>query len=195
MITRAGQEACTSSALAGISITGGRLALDEPEREGCISGRGDRRVRMRVGGNPMDSAAPAVGANPLTLVDVILRLDRGRTASAWTSARPRSTPRSSATSCWSWRPWPSAPSPPLCSGTAPMSKPRRPQSLARCRHPDPGMIPLTVPEIKRLLASALARRHPEGHALRWLAWRRRHQARSRWFHQRTRLNREYTLAS
>ena len=60
---------------------------------------------------------------------------------------------------------------------------------------DPGMIPLTVPEIKRLLASALARHHPEGHALRWLAWRRRHQARSRWFHQRTRLNREYTLAS
>jgi hypothetical protein len=32
-----------------------------------------------------------------------------------------------------------------------------------------------------------ARNHPEGHAFRWLAWRRRHQARSRWFHQRTAL--------
>ena len=61
--------------------------------------------------------------------------------------------------------------------------------------PDPGMIPLTVPEIKRLLAAALARHHPRGHAARWLAWRRRHQARSRWFHQRTRLSREYALVS
>jgi SRSO17 transposase len=61
--------------------------------------------------------------------------------------------------------------------------------------PDPGMIPLTVPEIKRLLAYALARRHPRGHAARWLAWRRRHQARSRWFHHRTRLNRQYALVS
>ena len=57
------------------------------------------------------------------------------------------------------------------------------------------MIPLTVAEVKRLLAAALARRHPEGHAVRWLAWRRRHQARSRWFHQRTRLNREYALVN
>ena len=61
--------------------------------------------------------------------------------------------------------------------------------------PDPGMIPLTIPEIKRLLAGALARPHPPGHAAHWLAWRRRHQARSRWFHQRTRLNREYALVS
>ena len=37
-----------------------------------------------------------------------------RTASASTSARPGSTPRSSATPCWSWPPWPSAPSPPRC---------------------------------------------------------------------------------
>jgi SRSO17 transposase len=61
--------------------------------------------------------------------------------------------------------------------------------------PDAGMIPLTVTEVKRLLAAALARSSPQGHAARWLAWRRRHQARSRWFHQRTRLSREYTLAS
>jgi SRSO17 transposase len=61
--------------------------------------------------------------------------------------------------------------------------------------PDPGMIPLTVPEIKRLLASAHIRSRPSGHTVHWLAWRRRHQARSRWFHQRTRLNREYTLVA
>ena len=61
--------------------------------------------------------------------------------------------------------------------------------------PDPGMIPLTVPEIKRLLAGALTRPHPRGHAAHWLAWRRRHQARSRWFHQRARLNRDYALVS
>jgi SRSO17 transposase len=61
--------------------------------------------------------------------------------------------------------------------------------------PDPGMIPLTVPEIKHLLADALNRHHPRGHAARWAAWRRRHQARSRWYHHRTRLSREYALVS
>jgi SRSO17 transposase len=55
--------------------------------------------------------------------------------------------------------------------------------------PDPGMIPLTVPEIGRMLAAALARPSPPGHADHWSAWTRRHQARSRWFHQRTRLAR------
>jgi SRSO17 transposase len=61
---------------------------------------------------------------------------------------------------------------------------------------EPGMIPLTVPEIRRLLAAALCvRPHPPGHASHWLNWRRRHQARSRWFHQRTRLNRDYDLVS
>jgi SRSO17 transposase len=50
--------------------------------------------------------------------------------------------------------------------------------------PDPGKIPLTIPEIRRLLAAATQRDHPPGHAIRWLAWRRRHQARSRWFHKR-----------
>jgi SRSO17 transposase len=60
---------------------------------------------------------------------------------------------------------------------------------------DPGMIPLTVPEIARLLAACLLRPHRPGHAGRWLNWRRRHQARSRWFHQRTRLNRDNSLVS
>jgi hypothetical protein len=60
---------------------------------------------------------------------------------------------------------------------------------------EPGMTPLTVPEIRRLLAAASGRPHPPRHAARWLDWRRRHQARSRWFHQRTRLNRDNSLVS
>jgi SRSO17 transposase len=59
---------------------------------------------------------------------------------------------------------------------------------------DPGMIPLTVPEVKRLLAAALARPSPPGHADHWSGWTRRHQARSRWFHQRTRLARNTEIA-
>jgi hypothetical protein len=61
--------------------------------------------------------------------------------------------------------------------------------------PDPGLIPLTVHEVKKLLADALHRPKPPGHAARWLWWRRRHQARSRWFHKRTRLGRDYALVS
>jgi SRSO17 transposase len=60
---------------------------------------------------------------------------------------------------------------------------------------DPGLIPLTVREIKRLLAAALTLQKPPGHAARWLHWRRRHQARSRWFHQRARLTRNYALVN
>ena len=56
--------------------------------------------------------------------------------------------------------------------------------------PDPGMIPLTVPEIRRLLAAFLARPSPPGHADHWSGWRRRHQARSRWYHHRARLARD-----
>ena len=59
--------------------------------------------------------------------------------------------------------------------------------------PDPGLIPLTVPETRRLLAAALDQPKPPDHLHHWMTWRRRHQARSRWFHQRTRLGREYAL--
>jgi SRSO17 transposase len=89
----------------------------------------------------------------------------------------------------------------ICAVTAALLRDRTdaqappPVTPGQAPPPDPGMIPLTVTEIKRLLAAALARRHPRGHAARWLAWRRRHQARSRWFHQRTRLCREYALVS
>jgi hypothetical protein len=61
--------------------------------------------------------------------------------------------------------------------------------------PDPGLIPLTVHEVKRLPASALHRPKTDQHAAHWLQWRRRHQARSRWFHQRARLARNYALVS
>jgi hypothetical protein len=53
---------------------------------------------------------------------------------------------------------------------------------------DPGMIPLTVPEIIRLLAAPPGYRPPR-HAEHWATWRRRYQARARWYHQRTRLAR------
>jgi hypothetical protein len=55
---------------------------------------------------------------------------------------------------------------------------------------DPGMIPRTIPEIRRLLAAFLLRPWPPGHAAHWLDWRPRHQARSRWHHQRARLTRD-----
>jgi SRSO17 transposase len=60
---------------------------------------------------------------------------------------------------------------------------------------DPGLTPLTVREVKRLLATALHPPQPPGHAARWLQWRRRHQARSRWFHKRARLARNYALVN
>jgi hypothetical protein len=55
---------------------------------------------------------------------------------------------------------------------------------------DPGMIPLTIPEVTRLLATQPAR---PGHAEHWSSWRRRHQARSRCYHQRTRLARDTAI--
>jgi hypothetical protein len=60
--------------------------------------------------------------------------------------------------------------------------------------PDPGTIPLTVPEIKHLLTAALTRPSPPGHADHWLTWRRRHQARARWYHQRARLTRDTSIS-
>jgi hypothetical protein len=55
---------------------------------------------------------------------------------------------------------------------------------------DPGMIPLTVPEITRLLSTQPTRTR---RAELWSNWRRRHQARSRWCHQRTRLARNTAM--
>jgi hypothetical protein len=55
---------------------------------------------------------------------------------------------------------------------------------------EPGMIPLTIPEISRLLAARLLQPHPPGHATHWLNWRRCHQARTRWYHRRAQLARD-----
>jgi SRSO17 transposase len=52
---------------------------------------------------------------------------------------------------------------------------------------DPGLIDLTVPEIKRLFNLLTRVWHSTAHHLHWSWWRRRHQARARWFHQRARL--------
>ena len=48
---------------------------------------------------------------------------------------------------------------------------------------DPGLILLTVAEIKRLFNAASARPRAAWHAARWSRWRRRHQARARWYPQ------------
>jgi SRSO17 transposase len=59
---------------------------------------------------------------------------------------------------------------------------------------EPGMIPLTIPEIKRLLAALTTRPLPRWLVIHWNAWTRRHQARSRWFHKRARLARDTEIA-
>jgi SRSO17 transposase len=70
----------------------------------------------------------------------------------------------------------------------PPTKPNQPPPA------DPGQIPLTVPEIKRLLNAATFKPSPPSHAEHWSNWRCRHQARARWFHQRTRLAKDTTFA-
>jgi hypothetical protein len=87
----------------------------------------------------------------------------------------------------------------ICAVTAALLRDRTDTQAAPPARPDqsppadPGMIPLTVPEITRLLAAPPVPR-PPGHAGHWAAWRRRHQARARWFHQRTRLARDTEIA-
>jgi SRSO17 transposase len=81
----------------------------------------------------------------------------------------------------------------ICAVTAALLKDRTdtqappPVSPGQPPPGDPGMIPLTVPAIKHLLAALLLKPRPPSHAGHWLDWRRRHQARSRWYHQRARL--------
>ena len=70
-----------------------------------------------------------------------------------------------------------------------------PASPGQAPPANPGLTPLTVHEVQRLLADALHQTRPRWHAAYWLDWRRRHQARSSWFHQRARLRRKYALVS
>ena len=57
---------------------------------------------------------------------------------------------------------------------------------------DPGTIALTVPEVRRLIAATAPGPSP-GDVIWWSAWTRRHQARARWHHQRTRLERDQEI--
>jgi SRSO17 transposase len=59
---------------------------------------------------------------------------------------------------------------------------------------DPGLIPLTIREIKKLFNAATRQTTAADLTAHWSRWRRRHQARARWYHQRTRLARNTTLA-
>lgn len=83
----------------------------------------------------------------------------------------------------------------VCAVTAAHAKTRAPAPILPTT-PDEqppenlGLIALTVAEIKRLFNLATRRLQPEIHHLRWIWWRRRHQARAKWFHHRTRLRRQ-----
>jgi hypothetical protein len=82
----------------------------------------------------------------------------------------------------------------ICAITAALMRRRTDTQAPAPVRPDqpppagPGMIPLTVPETGRLLTHP----PPPGTAWHWLNRRRRHQARSAWYHQRTRLVRDET---
>ncbi len=83
-----------------------------------------------------------------------------------------------------------------CAITAALAR-RRTSALARPpTSPDdpppqnPGLIPLTAAEIKRVVNLVTRTWQTIRHYLHWSWWRRRHQARARWFHQRARLRRQ-----
>ena len=88
----------------------------------------------------------------------------------------------------------------ICAATAAQARSRTGCLPAPPRGPhdvppaDPGLISLTVPEIKRLLNLLTRVVHPIAHHLHWSWWRRRHQARARWFHQRAQLNKQAKAA-
>ncbi|TDD04273.1 hypothetical protein E1294_50275 [Nonomuraea diastatica] len=89
----------------------------------------------------------------------------------------------------------------ICAVTAAAARRRTDTQAPPPTHPDqapptdPGMIPLTVAEIKRLFNAATTTTRSLLHAAHWSAWRRRHQAGARWFHQRARLATAYALLS
>jgi len=59
---------------------------------------------------------------------------------------------------------------------------------------NPGLISLTINEIKRLYNRTVSRKAPTWFSDRWSVWRRRHQARAEWFHCRAQLREDVTLA-
>jgi hypothetical protein len=71
----------------------------------------------------------------------------------------------------------------VCAVTAAQAKARTPAAILPITPDDkppqnPGLIALTVAEIKRLFILVTRRVLPETHHLRWAWWRRRHQARA-----------------
>ena len=70
----------------------------------------------------------------------------------------------------------------ICAVTAALLKDRTdtqappPVSPDQAPPAEPGMIPLTIPEISRLPAARPLQPHPPGHDTHWLNWRRRRQA-------------------
>ena len=84
----------------------------------------------------------------------------------------------------------------VCAVTAALLRDRTDTQAPEPVRPDqappeePGLIPLTVPQVRRLLAAAIPRTWPPGHLAHWDTWTRRHQARARWFHKRARLARD-----
>ncbi|GLZ37871.1 transposase [Actinokineospora sp. NBRC 105648] len=86
----------------------------------------------------------------------------------------------------------------VCAVTAALLRDRTDNQAPEPVHPDqppptdPGQIPFTVPEIKRLIDDTTTLR-PPGHTDHWVNWRRTHQARSRWFHKRARLARNIEI--
>ena len=110
---------------------------------------------------------------------------------AWTSPRPGSTPRSPRHTVLVMAALA------FCAVTAALLRHRTDTQAPPPVRPDQpppadlGMIPLTIPEITRLLTTPRA---SPGHAEHWANWRRRHQARSHWYHQRSRLARDLEIA-
>ena len=84
----------------------------------------------------------------------------------------------------------------VCATTAALARPRTstlaraPTSPDELPPQDPGLIPLTVTEIKRIFNLVTPTWQTIRHYLHWSWWRRRHQARARWCHQRARLRRQ-----
>ena len=67
-------------------------------------------------------------------------------------------------------------------------EPRRSGRKGGCPSLDEKLIPLTVPEVRRLLYRLIWRHQPTDESvLRWSRWRRRHQATARRCHYRRRL--------
>jgi SRSO17 transposase len=88
----------------------------------------------------------------------------------------------------------------ICAVTAALLRDRTDTQAAPPVRPDqpppadPGRIPLTVPQVRRLLAAATASSWPPAHTEHWDEWTRRHQSLARWFHKRTRLGRDATIS-